>query len=216
MLTINRWITIAESGAKKGKLWLGDVKELCRFNASPDISSDRVYEVKKKESLIANGRSEMEEEGTKTGEEVQRETAQKSCRLKGWEEKGIEERCCNDAAVGTSPFPFSLFLPFSANFQSYNVGWKISIPRQWNSYLLLVISATIEECEPFSFFLLLFIRTCIALYFRLIEDRSMPISLPIGNRSSQFLRERIEGKESTCHVHRETKVAVARHELFMP
>lgn len=46
-------------------------------------ASDRVYEVKKKESLIANGRSEMEEEGTKTGEEVQRETAQKSCRLKG-------------------------------------------------------------------------------------------------------------------------------------
>lgn len=156
----------------------------------------------------------MEEEGTKTGEEVQRETAQKSCRLKGWEEKGIEERCCNDAAVGTSPFPFSLFLPFSANFQSYNVGWKISIPRQWNSYLLLVISATIEECEPFSFFLLLFIRTCIALYFRLIEDRSMPISLPIGNRSSQFLRERIEGKESTCHVHREIKVAVARHRII--
>lgn len=86
-------------------------------------------------------REERKQEGGRTWEQYrgkgrQRETVRESCRLKGRAQKPIEERCCVTLQLARRHSPFSSFFPFPfGSPKIYGVCWKISIPREWNSYL---------------------------------------------------------------------------------
>lgn len=175
---------------EKGKALVGWRKGI----ASRYFARSRCYEVEKKESLIENGRRRRRDRG---GGKARRETAQKSCRLKGRGEKEIEERCCNDAAVGTSPFPFSLFLSLFLSQPTFKVTTCAEKYQSLDNEILISWWWYRPPSKNlpffFLFFLLLFLTNlCITVYFR--DSSRIDANFTFRSGIDQFLRERIEGK----------------------
>lgn len=183
-------------------------------------------------------REERKQEGGRTWEQYRgkgrQETVRESCRLKGRAQKPIEERCCVTLQLARRHSPFSSFFPFPFDSPKiYDVCWKISIPREWNSYLAPRYRPLSENSSaPWLFFyndfvFLLFFFLSISGFAVFSTGWSRPDSSALENPVN-FAFDRILGSRFSifarigrrsglpCRERRdEIKVVMTRHELFM-